>query len=111
MQSQQQPEDAFVPPGAEFAWEAFWRLHSSRQMIPLIFTSKVIEAGMGGVAITHSETKPRRIPFAAVDRYAHRYGIAGAAFDLFLALIEKLDDAYVTWEGEKLRDRIAAVRG
>lgn len=65
-----------------------------------------IGAAMGAMAILPT---PARIPFSAVDRYARRYGIAGAAFDLLLALITKLDEAYLAWDGERQRERFAAI--
>lgn len=97
------PEDAFVPPGTEFAWSAFWRLHDDR---PHVITGSVIAAGMGGATII--EPRPGRIPFSAIDRYARRFGIAGSAFDLMLALLDKLDSEFMAWEGEVARARAAA---
>jgi hypothetical protein len=49
--------------------------------------------GLGAVAI--AAPRPGRLPFSAIDRYATRYGIRGAAFDLFLRLIDILDDEYL----------------
>lgn len=94
------PEDAFVPPGAEFAWVAFWRLHQDR---PQITTSFVMPGGLSAVAIV--EPRPGRIPFAAIDCYARRYEIEGSTFDLLLALVDRIDSEYLKWEAGRARDR------
>lgn len=68
-------------PELRFTWAAFWRLTHDRQM------------GFGSVG---------RIPFAAIDRYATRYGIAESeAFDRFAALIAAMDDVYLEWASER----------
>lgn len=90
-----------MPPGAEFAWQAFWRLHGDRGYVSV--TSKIIEAGMGGIGTV--DARPCRIPFSSIDLYASRYEIEGEAFDLFIALIEVLDREFLAVEAEKARER------
>lgn len=77
-------------------------------MMPNTFTVKVIEGGMSGVALTGTEARPGRIPFAAIDRYAKRFGIEGEAFDLMLALFTPLDETYLAWEREQAEERARA---
>lgn len=48
---------------------------------------------------------PMRLPFAAIDAYARRHGIAGQDFDLFHALIGALDEAYLEHAHEELRQQ------
>jgi hypothetical protein len=91
-----------VPPGAEFAWEAFWRLHGDRAHVTTGFA-----VPMGAVLI---EPRPGRIPFSAIDRYARRYGIMGSEFDLFLGIIEAVDKEYLAIEAEKAEERAAQRR-
>ena len=50
-------------------------------------------AGPMGGAATVPKLVPRRIPFADIDRWAQRHGIAGERFRHFLHLIEKMDAA------------------
>lgn len=90
-----------MPPGAEFAWAAFWRLHADR---PYVTTG--VGAPMGATIIT---PRAGRIPFAATDRYARRYGVTGGAFDLLLELIDQLDREFLAWEAERARQ--TATRG
>lgn len=54
------------------------------------------------------EPRAGRIPFAAIDGYARRYGIVGSAFDMLVELLGKLDDAFLEWEGARARERAAA---
>jgi len=61
---------------------------------------------MGGATLI--EPRPGRIPFAAIDQYARRFGIAGSAFDLMLELIGRLDGAFLEWEAERAKERAAA---
>lgn len=96
----QPPEDAFMPPGAEFAWEAFWRLHHDR---PHVVTGFAVR--MGAIVI---EPRPGRIPFGALDRYARRFGIVGSAFDLLAELVGRLDHEFLAWDAERARQRAAA---
>lgn len=96
------PEEAFVPPGAEFAWGAFWRLHGDRQHVTAGFA-----APMGATVI---EPRPGRIPFRSIDAYARRYGVIGSEFDRWLALIEAVDKEYLAIETEKAEEREAQRR-
>ncbi len=57
---------------------------------------------MGAVMIT---PRAGRIPFAAIDGYARRFGIDGAGFDLLIDLVGKLDAEFMKWEAEKARER------
>jgi hypothetical protein len=88
-----------MPPGGEFAWAAFWRLHSDR---PMMVTGYGIP--MGGTVI---QPRPGRIPFAAVDRYAKRFGVRGEAFDMFLSLVDAIDREYIAWETERFKQQTA----
>lgn len=63
---------------------------------------------MGGATII--ESRPRSIPFSSIDRYAQRFGIEGSAFDLLLDLIDKIDGAFLKWDGEQALARAAARR-
>jgi hypothetical protein len=94
------PEDAFLPPGTEFVWEAFWRLHHDRSTEIRGFAFP-----MGGMIL---QSVPGRIPFSAVHGYAQRFGIIGEDFDLLIALIQPLDLEYLEWDREK-REASASV--
>lgn len=64
-------------------WAAWQRLRHDRQY-----------GGMSGV--------PLGIPFAALDRYAERYGYESMdAFEDFSAVVRTLDDAFLAWWHEK----------
>ena len=89
-----------MPPGAEFAWAAFWRLHADR---PHIVTGFAVPMGA-----TIIEPRAGRIPFSAVDGYARRYVIRGSAFDTFTALIAACDDEYLKIDAERAKERAAA---
>lgn len=60
---------------------------------------------MGALALV--EPRPGRIPFAAIDHYAQRYGIEGSGFDLLLTIVGVVDLEYLAIEGEKARERAA----
>jgi hypothetical protein len=75
------PEDAEWPVWACYLRDAWQDLRDDRRM-----------GDMGGMG---------RIYFAAIDQYASRYDIAGAAFDDFLRFIRVLDDEFMRHTGEK----------
>lgn len=64
-----------LEPHNALAWDAFEALKFDRQF-----------SGFG-VALP--------LPFAAIDTYARRYGIAGTAFDHLLLLVRVLDVAWL----------------
>jgi hypothetical protein len=65
-----------------FVWNAFWAISSDRPI-----------GAMGGIG---------SIPFAAIDRYASRYGIDGRdEFDRFHTLIKRLDAVFIATANEK----------
>jgi len=69
-----------LDPALEFVWDAFWILSSDRSF------------GMG----------EGPIPFAAIDRYAQRYGLDDLAFfDEFRTLIGALDHEYLKIRADK----------
>jgi len=41
------------------------------------------------------------IPFASLDRYATRYGIEGADFEVFVKLIAAMDAAFIAAMNDK----------
>lgn len=91
-----------MPPGAEFAWAAFRRLHADR---PHLVTG--VGVPMGGTII---EPRPGRIPFSAIDGYARRYGIEGSTFDVLVSVIDACDAEFLAVDAERARER-AARRG
>ena len=95
-------EEITLPPDQEFAWTAFWCLNGDRQMY-----SQGFGAPMGATII---EPIPGRIPFSAVDGYAHRFGIYGSAFDHLLYLVGELDQEYLAISAERSRDRWEKMR-
>jgi len=88
-----------VPPGAEFAWAAFWRLHADR---PYLVTGFAVPMGA-----TIIEPRAGRIPFSAIDAYARRYGVEGSEFDTLEALVGACDAEFMAIEAERARERAA----
>lgn len=86
-----------MPPGAEFAWAAFWRLNADR---PYLVTGFAVPMGA-----TIIEPRAGRIPFSAIDGYAKRYGIEGADFDVMLSLVEACDTEYLAVQAEQAKER------
>lgn len=76
----ERPKEATVPPGAETFWRAWHALRYDRQY-----------GAFGG------ETP---INFVSIDAYARRYGIAGAEWEIFHALIGEIDREYLAWVEE-----------
>jgi hypothetical protein len=65
-----------------FVWNAFWAISGDRPI-----------GVMGGVG---------SIPFAAIDRYAVRYGVDGRdEFDRFHAMIKRMDAVFIAKANEK----------
>ena len=87
-----------MPPGGEFAWEAFWRLNGDRP-----YSVSGYSIPMGGVILP---PRPGRIPFTSVNAYADRYEIEGQAFDTFVILIEAMDREYVAWEIQRVKEQV-----
>jgi hypothetical protein len=71
-----------VPDHLGDVWTAFWALSGDRQY-----------GAMGGVG---------PIPFAAIDRYAARFGVdEGEDFARFHTLIKRMDRSYLEWIGKQ----------
>lgn len=69
-----------LPEHLSLYWQAFWDVHTDRPV------------GMG----------EGPIPFAAIDRYAARFGIDDPDhFDRFAALIRRMDNAFLRARAEK----------
>jgi hypothetical protein len=88
-----------VPPGTEFAWEAFCALSGDRVWLMAGFA-----VPMGATII---EPRPGPIPFSAIDRYARRYDISGSAFDLLVRLVALIDLEYRAIDAEQAKERAA----
>ena len=56
---------------------------------------------MGGAMMRR---QPGPVPFAAIDRYARRYGYEGAAFDELLVLVTAMDEEYLAVAAEQARE-------
>lgn len=69
-----------LPESLEWVQKAFWDLSGSRR-----------SSGYGS----------GRIPFEAADRYAIRLGIED--FDAFWAMLETMDETYLTWQNEEMK--------
>lgn len=87
------PPEACIPPGCRDIVAAFIRLADDRPRLLAL-----LPLPDGGVTVRHL---PRRISFAQIDRYAHRYGVADPEeFDIFRRLIEAMDDEALKAEAE-----------
>lgn len=83
------PDEAALPPGAEFYLTSFWDLVHDRA------------PAMGGVT---------GIPFTAIDAYARRIRLPEGAFADFFAAIRACDSAFIAVMNEQI-ERASKTKG
>lgn len=79
-----------LPAYASTYWRAWNALRYDRAQVTLTETI----AGPNGVPLSTSRVIEQPITFAAIDRYAVRYGIEGGAFTRLFRLVSAMDDEY-----------------
>lgn len=83
-------------PEWDWIWEAWWRLNDDRH-------TEVSGMGMpmGGTVI---QSRPRRIPWTAVDRWCERYGYGQDQSDLFDECLMAMDAVYIRWFADRQKE-------
>lgn len=87
-------EEAGPPPALPLYASGYYEAFRALQHDRAVATRTVTVAGPQGAPFTQSILVERPIAFAAIDRYARRYGIEGDAFARLVRIIRKMDDVY-----------------